>query len=205
VPGARKLVSGIAAASSQPDNALALAELDLCDPKPEWPTVLGRLRSALTTDGNLGRARSMLVYALARSGDLSGARAELDRLAALPRPHPLVGTLQAFVKRSTAGADPSATADASAKPSAARPSSPASGPREPRPAPLPVEPRQTPPPQPARTPDEPAPPSGPVDTSDLPGIKAPPAPPPTHAPAAPPPTGAPAPPGVDTSDLPGMK
>ncbi len=117
--GARKLVGGISAASAQPDNALTLAELDLAEAKPDWPTVLGRLRAALSTDGNLGRARSMLVYALARSGDGAGARTELERLGALPRPHPLLGALRAYVNRSTSVVDANALPDASTRPGAA--------------------------------------------------------------------------------------
>jgi predicted Zn finger-like uncharacterized protein len=213
--GARKLVAGIATASAQPDNALALAELDLSEAKPEWPTVVGRLRSALATDGSLGRARSMLVYALARAGDGPGARSELDRLGALPRPHPLVGALKLFVARSGANIDPTALPDASAKPAAGKPSAsavvpgPMPGQREPR------EPRERPaaPERPFREPPTPEPHTpavGPVDTSDLPGVKAPPTPPPTptatQAPTPPPtPTAPPVPPGVDTSDLPGFK
>ncbi|MEO7328585.1 MAG: zinc-ribbon domain-containing protein, partial [Minicystis sp.] len=54
--GARKLVSGISTSGGQPDNALVLAELDLAEDKPDWPTVLDRLRTALSGDQNLGRA-----------------------------------------------------------------------------------------------------------------------------------------------------
>ncbi len=232
--GARRLVVGISAASAQPDNALTLAELDLAEAKPDWATVLGRLRTALTTDGNLGRARSMLVYALARSGDVVAARAELDHLGALARPHPLVGALRSFVARSATTVDPNALPDASARAPAGKPapsglpSSPAAPiapathePREPREIrepherPAPVEPRAPSPP-----PEEPAAPAGPIDTSDLPGVKAPSVPSPTPTPSppsppsptvprttatpAPPPTPA-VPPGVDTSDLPGFK
>jgi predicted Zn finger-like uncharacterized protein len=206
--GARRLVTGIASASAQPDNALALAELDLSEAKPDWPTVLGRLRAALSSDNNLGRARSMLVYALARSGDVTGAKAELERLGGLPRPHPLLGLLRTYVSRSNSNVDPSTLPDASAKPSAGKPAppapaaaaSPAPAPaaaREPRERPTHAEPHERP------TPDEHVPST--VDTSDLPGVKAPPSPQPTAAPA-PAPAPAPAtPPGVDTSDLPGFK
>jgi predicted Zn finger-like uncharacterized protein len=223
VAGARKLVGGLSSASTQPDNALALAELDLGETKPDWPTVLGRLRAALSTDGNLGRARSMLVYALARSGDGAAARTELERLGALPRPHPLLGALRAYVSRSIS-TDPNALPDASAHPGAGKlPAAATAAPREPkethepkereRPWPEPREPRERP------APEEHVVPAGPIDTSDLPGVKAPPTPPPTPTPptTAPPPTSTPpaptaapppastVPPGVDTSDLPGFK
>lgn len=194
---ARKLVGAIAGGGSQPDNALTLAALDLAEAAPPFPTVIERLRTALGADQNLGRARAMLVYALARSGDAAGAKSEIDRLAALPRPHPLVRQLKAFVARSdkpapegSASADASPSAKASAKASAVAVTPP---PRE-RPAQEPREPAQ---------PHQPPPPGGHVDTSDLPGIK-----PPPNAGSPPPPPPAPAgtiPPGVDTSDLPGFK
>lgn len=211
VAGARKLVSSISAGSSQPDNALALAELDLAEAKPDWPTVIGRLRTALSGDQNLGRARAMLVYALARSGDVTAAKAELERIISLPRPHPLVRPIRAFVSRE-GGAAPEASGSAAAgkqppskgaAPSAGtkdRPVDPPSGnnskpPRD--------EPTPTPPPTPV---------GGPIDTTDLPGIKAPPVAVTADTPPSPPPTAAPTPPptsttpaGVDTSDLPGFK
>jgi predicted Zn finger-like uncharacterized protein len=224
--GARKLVSGISAQSAQPDNALALAELDLAETKPDWSTVIGRLRTALSTEQNLGRARSMLVYALARSGDTTAAKAELERLGALQRaPHPLLGALRLYVTRESKAIDPSSLPDSSAKPLAGK--LPAAGgpagvttgsvaggpaPHEPR---EPREPRERPAPPSEPKPPEPLAPTGPIDTSDLPGVKAPPSPPPTPPtstgspppsppPAAPPPTST-VPPGVDTSDLPGFK
>ncbi len=160
----------------------------------------------------------MLVYALARSGDRAGSKAELDRLAALPRPHPLLGALRAYVNRSTSSLDPNALPDASAKPGAGKPvpagSIPGSVPgplptaREPK---EPKEPRERPfpePREPKAPPEEHVVPSGPIDTSNLPGVKAPtppppPPPPPTAAPATKPASTVPA--GVDTSDLPQFK
>jgi predicted Zn finger-like uncharacterized protein len=208
--GARKLVASITAASSQPDNALALAELDLGEAKPDWPTVIGRLRTALSTDQNLGRARAMLVYALARSGDATAAKAELDRMIGLARPHPLVRPMRAFVTREAgAAAEPSGSA-AAGKPALGKGPLPGSGPRD-----RPIDPPSSGNPRPTRDdPPTPTPPSGsPVDTSDLPSVKPP---PPTAAtgdtPPTPTPTAAPTPPptppvpaGVDTSDLPGFK
>jgi tetratricopeptide (TPR) repeat protein len=215
--GARKLVGGISGAGGQPDNALALAELDLAESRPDWTTVIARLRTALGGDGNLGRARAMLIYALVRSRDYPGAETELGRLAELPRPHPLAGALRAYITR-TERSDANALPDVSARPSTGAggsrapvpppggspPPSPSPSPREvkEREHPVPVEPR------PAPLPEMPAPtpPPGPVDTSDLPGVKAQPPPPPTKdAPAPPPVPTSTVPPGVDTSDLPGFK
>ena len=208
--GARKLVSGISAASAQPDNALALAELDLGEVNPDWPTVLGRLRAALSGDQNLGRARSMLVYALARSGDVTAAKAELERMISLPRPHPLVRPMRAFVNREAGvAADPSGSAAAGKAPPG-KGVTPTAGTKD-----RPVDPPSGGNARPPR--EEPTPPTspvgGPIDTSDLPGVKPP---PPTAAtvdtPPTPPPIATPTPPpastvpaGVDTSDLPGFK
>lgn len=210
--GARRLVSSISAASAQADNALALAALDLGEAKPDWTTVIGRLRVALSVDQNLGRARAMLVYALARSGDVTTAKAELERMIALPRPHALVRPLRAFVSRES-GAVPEASGSVAAgKQPPGTATAPSAGPRE-----RPVEPPVTNPRPPRDEPTTPTPPAGgTIDTSDLPGIKAPPtptatsdtptpttAPTPTAAPAPTPTSTVPA--GVDTSDLPGFK
>jgi predicted Zn finger-like uncharacterized protein len=220
--GARKLVAAIAGLSAQPDNARILASLDLAEARPDWGTVIARLRTAVGGDGNLGRARALLVYALARSGDLPGARSELERLKAVARPHPLVGALTGYIARADKAVDVSSLPDASGKPRADRPApsatpvasaSPPPPPAAREPAPTREPPRERPAPEPRPvTPDPPvSPPGGAIDTSDLPGVKTPvqpvqPAqPPPTSAPApAPPPTNN-TPPGVDTSDLPGFK
>ena len=202
VVGARKLVASISATSAQPDNALALAELDLAEATPDWPTVLGRLRAALSGDQNLGRARTVLVYALVRSGDVTAAKAELERVVALPRPHALVRPMRAFVNRESAAVpEPSGSAAAGKQPPGKASATVAAGKDRP------VDPPSSGRPWP--TPDEPTPlAGGHIDTSDLPGVK----PPPTAATtstlptAAPPtPTPPPTPAGVDTSDLPGFK
>lgn len=220
--GARKLVAAVAGQSAQPENALVLAELDLAEARPDWATIIGRLRTAVGGDGNLGRARGLLVYALARSGDLSAARAELERLKSSARPHPLLGALTGYVTRADKTVDVSALPDAPKKGAAS--AAPAAGardtapPRDLKPSPATAEPR-APSPAPSPEPPAPLPPSGPIDTSDLPGVKAPPAEKPAPAPApdkpadkppadkpapAPPPANT-VPPGVDTSDLPGFK
>ncbi|MDI1432025.1 zinc-ribbon domain-containing protein [Polyangium sorediatum] len=95
--GARKLVATLPKATPQASDELLFATLDLAEAAPVWATVIERLRAAARDEQNLGRARSMLIYALARSGDTAGAKVELDRLAAMPRPHPLVASLRAFM------------------------------------------------------------------------------------------------------------
>ena len=209
VVGARRLVASISAASGQADNALALAELDVGEAKPDWPTVIGRLRVALSGDQNLGRARAMLIYALARSGDVAAAKAELERMIALPRPHALVRPLRAFVSReggapavpeasgsAAAGKQPPGKAPApGARDRSLEPSDPAPRPRDETPTPTPTPP-----------------PGGHIDTSDLPGVKPVPPPAVTNDTPTPAPTATPTPAptstvpaGVDTSDLPGFK
>jgi predicted Zn finger-like uncharacterized protein len=203
--GARKLVSGVSTSGAQPDNALVLAELDLAEDKPDWVTVLDRLRTALSGDQGLGRARALLVYALARSGDAAAARAELERLSDLPRPHPLLRPLRAFVTREPAAPDASAKAGPKASASAA-PVAPPSIAHD-KPADVPRPPIDKPVDVPRPPVDKPVvgnpPPSHTIDTSDLPGIKPP--PPKATADTPPPPPPPIVPPGVDTSDLPGFK
>ena len=92
----RALVAKLGGAS-QPETSYVLAALDLAEAGPLWTTVIDRLRVAAAGEGNLGRARAALVYALVRAGDVSGAKAELDRLASLSRPHPLLAPLKAFL------------------------------------------------------------------------------------------------------------
>ena len=219
--GARALVTELGG-SKTPEDSLTLAALDLVEEKPAWPTVIERLRAATASDGNLGRARAMLVYALTASGDIASAKAEHDRLAALPRPHPLTSPLLAYMARVEMDrpASSAAPGGGAAKPGTAPSTSPggsagsagsgagssagsagaqASGAKPPG----------------GRVADDyVAPNAGTVDVSDMhnhppptptptPQNTAPepaPSPAPTPAPA---PTQAP-PPGVDTSDLPGF-
>ncbi len=93
---ARALVGKITPSSTQPETAYVLAGLDLADAEPLWSTVLERLRVAANAEAGPGRARATLVYALARSGDVAGAKAEVERLASMPRQHPLLPLLRSF-------------------------------------------------------------------------------------------------------------
>jgi tetratricopeptide (TPR) repeat protein len=110
---ARALVAKVIQGASQPETAYALAALDLAEPEPLWPMVIERLRLAAAGEGDAGRARAALVYALARSGDPSGAKSELDRLAGLSRPYPLVGPLRAYVAKAHDGGKDAGAARAS--------------------------------------------------------------------------------------------
>jgi predicted Zn finger-like uncharacterized protein len=101
---ARSLVSKIIGQASQPETAYVLAALDLSEPEPLWTTVVDRLRLAAAGEGNAGRARAALVYALAKSGDVAGAKSELAKLDAMSRPYPLLTNLHAFVDKAPAKA-----------------------------------------------------------------------------------------------------
>jgi predicted Zn finger-like uncharacterized protein len=129
---ARALVTKIVAQASQPETAYVLAALDLAEPEPLWPTLLDRLRLAASGEGNAGRARAALVYALVRSGDVPGARAELAKLDVLARPYPLSPSLHALVDKAPgkaldAGAPDRALAAAAAPASPAAPAAMAAG------------------------------------------------------------------------------
>ena len=68
--GAQLRLARSSAQASQPETAYVLAALDLAEPEPLWTTVIDRLRLAAAGEGNAGRARAALVYALAKSGDV---------------------------------------------------------------------------------------------------------------------------------------
>ncbi|HEY8042189.1 MAG TPA: tetratricopeptide repeat protein [Polyangiaceae bacterium] len=96
---ARRDVSKIIAQASQPETAYVLAALDLAEPDPLWTTLVDRLRLAAAGEGNAGRARAALVYALAQSGDVAAAKVELTKLDAMTRPYPLLHNLHAFLDK----------------------------------------------------------------------------------------------------------
>jgi predicted Zn finger-like uncharacterized protein len=109
---ARALVTKVIAQAAQPETAYVLAALDLAEPDPLWTTLIDRLRLAAAGEGNAGRARAALVYALAKSGDLAGARAELAKLDALVRPYPLSPALRALIEKTAEKTAPKGGADA---------------------------------------------------------------------------------------------
>jgi tetratricopeptide (TPR) repeat protein len=128
---ARGYVAKIIAQASQPETAYVLAALDLAETEPLWKTVIERLRLAAAGEGNAGRARAALVYALAKSGDLPGAKAELTKLDALTRPYPTLPALHAFVDRASGV---KVAADAGAPAASTRVASNATTPNAPSPA-----------------------------------------------------------------------
>ncbi len=100
---ARALVGKMTSSSiaSQPETEYVLAALDLAESPTPTQQVIDRLRDAAGSEGNLGRSRALLVYALARTGDANAARGELQKLLGLTRQHSLQSELRAFVDHAT--------------------------------------------------------------------------------------------------------
>lgn len=96
--GARALVGKITSISTQPESAYVLAALDLAETAPIGSVVVERLKVAASAESGPGRARALLVFALVRSGDVQGAKAEIARMSTMPRQHPLLPLLRAFVE-----------------------------------------------------------------------------------------------------------
>lgn len=103
---AREWIAPVSSNASQPENAFVLAALDLSDPSPVWASVIDRLRTAAAGEREPARARAALIYALARADRVEDARAELAKLEAQPKPHPLLDELRGFLSRF--GATPAA-------------------------------------------------------------------------------------------------
>ena len=128
---AREIVGTIGGDSSDPETAYVLAALDLAEPSPAWPTIIDRMRTAASAERGPGRARAALVYALASSGALSDANAELGKLESAGAPRTLLAELRAFVQRTGGTPAPSAEVPAAA-------SAPSATAVTPTPAPAPV-------------------------------------------------------------------
>jgi tetratricopeptide (TPR) repeat protein len=123
---ARMLVVAVFGRASEPETAYVLAALDMTQPAPAWPSIADRLRVAAAGEWSSGRAHAALVYALAKAGDIAGAKAEMSKLDALARPYPCLPDLRALLMAGQAAPAPAADArDAGASadtgPDAARP------------------------------------------------------------------------------------
>ncbi|MSP26375.1 MAG: hypothetical protein EXR75_14720 [Myxococcales bacterium] len=101
---ARKLTSKVSA--DTPDGSRTLAMLDLAEPEPGWELAADRLRVASRAEKKLGRAKALLVYALAGRGDVEGARRELTELETLTPRHPSVAALRRHVDARALDANP---------------------------------------------------------------------------------------------------
>jgi predicted Zn finger-like uncharacterized protein len=94
---ARSYVPKVGPVASQPETVYVLAALDLAEAEPFWMTVIDRLRRVAAAEGGAGRARAALVFALAKSGDVVAAKAELTKLDGQARPYPLLPKLHAWI------------------------------------------------------------------------------------------------------------
>lgn len=92
--------SGVPAlgAATDPENAYTLGALDLAEGEAGYPSAIDRLRTAARTEEGLGKARALLIYALAQSGDAAAASAELDKLKTLAPQHPALSALGSLVE-----------------------------------------------------------------------------------------------------------
>jgi tetratricopeptide (TPR) repeat protein len=115
--GARGYVVAVFAQAADPETAYVLAALDLGQPTSPWATVVERLRVAAGPAGS-DRARAALVYALAKSGDAAGAKAELTKLDAEKRPYPLLPELHAWLGTDHATTSAATSLQAPSAPSA---------------------------------------------------------------------------------------
>jgi tetratricopeptide (TPR) repeat protein len=97
---ARSSVVAVFGKSTEPEIAYVLAALEMTQTPAPWPSIVDRLRLAAGSEWNPGRARSALVYALVRAGDLPGARTEMGRLEGLARPYPCLPDLRALLAAS---------------------------------------------------------------------------------------------------------
>ncbi len=107
-------VVAVFAGASQPETAYALAMLDLVQPASPWATLVDRLRLAARAEAGAGRAGAALVYALAKSGDMAGARTELAKLDAQTRLYPLLPDLHAWIGRDRAARSAESPTESSA-------------------------------------------------------------------------------------------
>ncbi len=126
LPAARELAPSVrAAAASSADAAYAWAALRLAEGAPVDDETLARLREAAAGEAAPGRASAALAYALLLAGDGRAARAELDRLAAAPKPFGALPELRAWLDARSASAvataGPRPTTPAAAAPRAPAP------------------------------------------------------------------------------------
>jgi len=115
VAEARRHVAALTEDASLPENAYALAALDMADQAPVWSSIVHRLRISAEAEGPVGLSRAALVYALARSEQADAAKSELEKLAKANPSHPLIFDLRAFLDQApapAAGGEPSPDAPA---------------------------------------------------------------------------------------------
>ncbi len=179
---ARKLSPKVDGAGPDADRARAL--LDLLEAKPNYSSIIDRLRSAARSERKLGRAQSLLVFTLVRADKRDEARKELEALIATSDRHVMVIPLRALLDgEKVAASKEKGDEENGTKPEVKPPVPPVHNPvTVPRPRPHgghfefedepDLKPHPTPTPDPPEPQDQPAPAPdptpAPVDTSDLP-------------------------------------
>ncbi|MBW2453692.1 MAG: zinc-ribbon domain-containing protein [Deltaproteobacteria bacterium] len=93
---ARKLVDQLDGSTAT--GGRVLATLDLLDGSPNFGSVIDRLGTAVTGEKKLGRARALLIYALARAGKKQAATEALAELKSENAAHPLLDALARYVE-----------------------------------------------------------------------------------------------------------
>jgi tetratricopeptide (TPR) repeat protein len=136
--GARELVSRLSERASEAQNAYSLGALDLAEAEPGYTSAIARLRVAARNESALGRARSALILALAKTNDASQAQAELDKLRLIAPQHALLADLTTLVGRVAAPPPPPPAPTAAPEPSAAAPAREPPPKAAPAPKPAPV-------------------------------------------------------------------
>ncbi|MEO8903797.1 MAG: zinc-ribbon domain-containing protein [Polyangiaceae bacterium] len=108
---AREWLAPLSANASVPENAYVIAALDLAEPRPVWPSVIDRLRTAAAAERDPGRARAALIYSLASAGRIGEAETEFAKIDGRPKPHPLLEELRSFLARARRTVDTSSGSD----------------------------------------------------------------------------------------------
>jgi thioredoxin-like negative regulator of GroEL len=100
VGAATRLRASLEPIGGEPETDLALGAVEMLSADvSSWTGILDRLERATAGEKQAGRARALFVYALVRARDAKRARAQLDELAKLKRPHPVEAALRRFVER----------------------------------------------------------------------------------------------------------
>lgn len=118
---ARRYVGALSAQATDAQNAFSLGALDQAEGTSGYPSAIDRLRVAARTEEGLGKARGLLVYVLAQSGDAPAARAELDKLETLAPQHRVLPALRSLVELAKAKAAPEESAEAAVRRPVAKP------------------------------------------------------------------------------------
>jgi predicted Zn finger-like uncharacterized protein len=95
---ARALLAPVSGSTGDPETAFTLGALDVAEGESGYASAIERLRSAARTEEGLGRARALLIFALAQTGDAAAASAELEKLQTLAPQHPALASLRSLLE-----------------------------------------------------------------------------------------------------------